>query len=75
VTDDPYERAVRLARESIAAALEQGRTLEELEGGLLERDVLRRDRRSPARRARARQRGDRAAYRSPPARWRPETTR
>jgi hypothetical protein len=40
LTDAPYERAVQVARACIAAALREGRTLEELEGGLLERRLV-----------------------------------
>jgi hypothetical protein len=70
--DAPYERAVRLAREAIADALREGRTLEELEGGLLERLATPppgpRDR--PRTRPRLRLRGDRPAARPQVARER-----
>jgi hypothetical protein len=59
VTDQaPYERAVRLARETIAASLRDGATIEELEGGLLERRLVAP---APRPRPRPRRRGDRPA--------------
>jgi hypothetical protein len=60
--DAAYDWALRVARETIADALREGTTFEELEGGLLERRLAAPPRRG-RKRPRPRRRGDQAAYR------------